>query len=173
MENKFFEQQPEELEEFLDFIEEDVENVRRVVDFVEENDLDVEFKVHGKSETAEESAKKTGVELSQIVKTLVFKTGNDFVAVLCPGDRRVSEEKLEEITGEEVRMANPSEVEEHTGYVVGGVSPFDLDIDVYMEESLLERDEVKPAAGSRVVGVTLDPESLRSAINAEVGGFTP
>jgi len=164
MGHQYFRQQSEDLKQFIDFIGEDLENVRRVIEFCESKDLDVEFKVHSKTETAKESAQKTDIELGQVVKTLVFKAGDDFVAVLCPGDRRVSEEKLEEATGEEVRMANPSEVKDKTGYVVGGVSPFDLKIPVYMEESLTEYEEVKPAAGSRVVGAEIDPEELRNII---------
>jgi len=167
MGDQYFQQQPEELNQFLDFIAEDLENIRRVINFCEEKDLEVEFKVHSKSETAKESAEKTDIELDQIVKTLVFKAGESFVAVLCPGNKRVSEHKLEEITGEKVRMANPDEVKENTGYVVGGVSPFDLDIPVYMEENLLEKEEVKPAAGSRVVGVTLDSLELKDTVEAE------
>jgi Cys-tRNA(Pro) deacylase len=167
MGDQYFEQQSEELRQFLDFIGEDLENVKRVIDFCDKEDLDVDFKIHSKSETAKESAQKLDVELDQIVKTLVFKAGDDFVAALCPGDSRVSEQKLEEITGEEVRMAKPSEVKKATGYVVGGVSPFDLDIPVYMEESLTHHKEVKPAAGSRVVGVTLEPEELKSATGSQ------
>ena len=168
MGTQYFEQQPEDLKQFLEFIGEDLENVKRVIDFCESRDLDVKFKVHSKTETAKESAQKTDIELGQVVKTLVFKAGDGFVAVLCPGDSRVSEEKLEEVTGEEVRMANPSEVKESTGYIVGGVSPFDLDIPVYMEESLLEHDRIKPAAGSRVVGATLGSEELKDTVKAEV-----
>lgn len=161
MEEKCFEQDIDQMDQFARFMEEDIENVRRVIRFCKENRLNVEFKVHAKSETAEESAKNNGVKLDQVVKTLVFKAGDEFIAVLCPGDRRVDEEKLEETTGEEVRMARPGEVKEATGYVVGGVSPFDLEIPVYMEEKLLERDIVKPAAGSRVVGVEISPEKLK------------
>ncbi|MFB6147894.1 MAG: YbaK/EbsC family protein, partial [Candidatus Nanohaloarchaea archaeon] len=98
------------------------------------------------------------IEEEKIVKTLVFIAGEEAVAVMMPGDSRLDEDELEELTGEAVRMADPEEVEDATGYVVGGVSPFDLDIPVYMEESILERDEVKPAAGSRVVGVELEPD---------------
>lgn len=169
--NQYFEQEPGEMEEFLDFIEEDVENVRRAVETCREKDLDVEFRIHPKSETAEQSAENTGVELEQVVKTLVF-IAEEPVAVLCPGDSRINEEKLEDLTGSSVRMANPGEVEEATGYVVGGVSPFDLDIPVYMEESILEREEVKPAAGSRVVGVTVDPGELKRAVGAKTANLT-
>ena len=167
MGDQYFLQEPGELEKFIDFIGKDLENVKRVINFCDENELDVEFKVHSKTETAEESAEKTDIELGQVVKTLVFKSGDEFIAVLCPGDSRVSEERLEELTSQSIRMANPEEVKEHTGYIVGGVSPFDLDIEVFMEESLMERDEIKPAAGSRVVGITVAPEDLKKAIEAE------
>lgn len=163
----YFEQSPGELDEFLDFMEDDIGNVRRAIEAVRENGIDAEFMVHAKSETVEESAENTGVDESEIVKTLVFIADGP-VAVLCPGDRRVSEEKLSSVTGADARMARPGEVLDATGYHVGGVAPFDLDIPVYMEESVLDRDRVKPAAGSRVVGVTLSPEDLMDVSGAEV-----
>ncbi len=164
---KYFEQTSGQLSQFLEFMEADIENVRRVIKAVEGEGLDADFVVHAKSETVEESAKHTGVEEGEVVKTLVFM-GEDPVAVLCPGDTSVSEEKLEKIVDTDVRMANPDEVKESTGYIVGGVSPFDLDIRVLMEESILEKDSVRPAAGSRVVGVNLDPEALKEVSGAEV-----
>ena len=163
---KFVNQSPEEMGEFAEFIEEDIENVQRVIGEVMQEDLDVEFMVHAKAETVAESAENTDVEEEEIVKTLVF-IADEPVAVLCPGDTSVSEEKLEELVDGEPRMANPSEVREATGYYVGGVSPFDLEIRVLMEESLLQQEEVKPAAGSRVVGVRIDPEDLKEVSGAE------
>ncbi len=163
---KAFRQSPVELEEFIDFMEEDIGNVERVIGELMLEDVDVEFIVHAKAETVAESAENTEVEESHIIKTLIFMS-EEPVAVLCPGDTSVSEDKLEEIIGEEVRMANPDEVEEATGYTIGGVSPFDLDIKVLMEESILDENEVKPAAGSRVVGVSIDSEALKEISGAE------
>ena len=157
----------EGLEDFTDFIEEDVSNVRRAMQRFEEEGFDSEFIVHAKAETVEESAENTGIEEKEIVKTLVF-IGEGPVAVLAPGHRTVSEEKLEAILGEQVRLADPEEVREASGYRVGGVSPFDLDIPVFMEEGLMQRDRVKPAAGSRVVGVSVRPEDLKEMTGAEL-----
>lgn len=165
-EGKAFDQKLEELDEFIDFMDADIENIRRVIQTVRESGIEADFMVHAKSETVEESAKHTDVDEESIVKTLIF-IADEPVAVLCPGHRRVSEDKLEEVTGENVRMANPDEVEEATEYIIGGVSPFDLDIPLYMDETILEKDEVKPAAGSRVVGITVDPEELKDLIDAE------
>lgn len=162
-----FTQTLEEMDELAGFLEEDIENIQRVIDFCKGNDLNVEFEVHAKAETCEESVQHSPVKMEQIVKTLVFKSGEDFVAVLAPGDKRVSEDKMEEITGKEIDMAEPSEVEKATGYVIGGVSPFDLNIPIYMDESLLKHETVRPAAGSRILGVNISPEALREVTCAE------
>ncbi|MFB6213979.1 MAG: aminoacyl-tRNA deacylase [Candidatus Nanohaloarchaea archaeon] len=169
---QFFTQRPGELEEWLGFIEEDIENVKRVVETLEEEDVDADFHIHAKSETVEESSEAMNIPEERIVKTLIFISDDRPVAALMPGDSRLDEEKLEELTGRDVRMADPSEVEDATSYVVGGVSPFDLDIPVYMEEQLLEQESVKPAAGSRVVGVELTPGALRDVTGAEPAGLS-
>lgn len=164
----YFEQTPEQIEEFLDFIDEDIENIRRVAETLEEEGLeDAKFIVHPKAETVDEHTENTGVEEKQIIKTLIF-IGERPVAVLCPGNTSVETDKLEEVLETGVRMANPDEVTEETGYIIGGVSPFDLDVPVYMEEEILDMERVKPAAGSRVVGVNLRPEELRDLNDAEV-----
>lgn len=165
-----FEQSPEELEEFLNFIEEDIENVRRVASTLESEGLDAELEIHAKAETVEESVQHSPVDKNQIIKTLIFKTSDNFIAVMCPGDKRVDEEKLEELTGD-IRMARPEEVEEHTGYVVGGVSPFDLEIPLYASDEIPE-GEVRPAAGSRVIGVKIDREDLFDIVDPEVVDVT-
>ena len=164
----YFEQSKDEIKEFLDFMDEDVENIRRVADTLEKEGIrDAKFIVHPKAETVDEHTENTGVDERQIIKTLIF-IGEKPIAVLCPGYTSVETKKLVEILETEVRMANPDEVEEETGYVIGGVSPFDLELDVYMEEDILEMNRVKPAAGSRVVGVNLRPEALKELNEAEV-----
>lgn len=164
----YFEQNTEEIKEFLGFMEEDINNVRRVADTLRKEGLDdTEFIVHPKAETVDEHTENTGVKEDQIIKTLIFIAKRP-VAVLCPGDTSVETEKLEELLGTSVRMADPGEVKKETGYVIGGVSPFDLDIPVYMEEDILGMDRVKPAAGSRVIGVNLRPEDLKDLNGAKV-----
>ena len=163
-----FTQTPEETEEILKFLEEDIKNVRRALKQVK--GLNAEFEIHAKAETVDESVQHSPVEKNQIIKTLVFKASDEFIAVLCPGDKRVDEDKLKEIVGE-VRMANPSEVEEETGYIVGGVSPFDLDIAVYASDEIPE-GEVRPAGGSRVIGVKIDREELFNLVRPEVVDVT-
>ena len=163
-----FEQSPSELKEFLNFMEEDIENVRRVFEEVE--GLKAEFEIHAKAKTVDESVQHSPIDRDQIIKTLIFKASDGFIAVMCPGHKRVDENKLEDLVGE-VRMAKPSEVEEETSYIVGGVSPFDLDIPVYASNDIPE-GEVRPAGGSRVIGVKIDREELFNVVEPEVVDVT-
>lgn len=160
-----FTQKTSELQEFLNLIEKDCENIRRVINVLE--GLEIDFEVHPKAESVNESVENSPLSEDKIIKTLVFKTGEQFVAVMCPGNKRVDEQQLEEITNNEVRMATPEEVKKATGYVVGGVSPFDLDITVYAADSI-PKGLVRPAAGSRVVGVKITLSKLIETVNAEM-----
>lgn len=169
MTQKSFTQTPIETEELLDFLEEDIENVRRVISQVE--GLNAEFEVHAKAETVDESVQHSPIERNQIIKTLIFKSSDDFIAVMCPGNKRVDEDKLSEIIGSDVRMARPEEVERETGYIVGGVSPFDLDIPVYAAKAIPE-GEVRPAGGSRAVGVKIDRDELFELVEPEIVDVT-
>jgi prolyl-tRNA editing enzyme YbaK/EbsC (Cys-tRNA(Pro) deacylase) len=162
---KSFTQKPSELEQILDFLEEDIENVRKVIEELE--GLNAEFEIHAKAETVDESVQHSPIDRDQIIKTLIFKASDGFIAVMCPGHKRVDEEDL---VGE-VRMAKPSEVEEETSYIVGGVSPFDLDIPVYASNDIPE-GEVRPAGGSRVIGVKIDREELFNVVEPEVVDVT-
>lgn len=163
-----FTQTPEETGELLNFLEQDIENVRKVIEQIK--GLDVEFEIHAKAETVDESVQHSPIDRNQIIKTLIFKASDSFVAVMCPGDKRVDENKLEKLVGE-VRMAKPSEVKEETGYIVGGVSPFDLNIPVYASNQIPE-GEVRPAGGSRVIGVKIDRDELFNLIEPEIVDVT-
>lgn len=163
-----FTQSPSELKEILGFLEEDIENVRKVITQLE--GLEAEFEVHAKAETVDESVQHSPIERNQIIKTLIFKTSEEFIAVMCPGDKRVDEEKLDEIAGD-IRMARPEEVEDQTGYIVGGVSPFNLGIPVYASDDIPE-GEVRPAGGSRVIGVKIDREDLFDLVDPQVVNVT-
>ena len=75
--------------------------------------------------TAEDAARAIGVEVGQIVKSLVFVAGPDTVVVLCSGASRVDEAKLAAALGvAAVRRATANEAKGVTGYAIGGVPPF-------------------------------------------------
>src|SRR2546429_9423476 len=82
--------------------------------------LDAEVReLPGSTRTAQEAADAVGVELGQIVKSLVFVDVDGPVLCLCAGDRRVDVAKL----GDGARQAKADEVRSATGLAIGGVPP--------------------------------------------------
>ena len=74
--------------------------------------------------TAIDASNSLKCEVGAIVKSLLFKTGTDFILCLVAGDKRCSLNKLKKITNiKDISMASPEEVKAQTGYTIGGVSP--------------------------------------------------
>ncbi len=93
---------------------------QRVQDHLQELGLDVEVReLSDSTRTAQEAADAVGVEVGQIVKSLVFADAQGPLLCLCAGDRRVDVAKL----GEDVRQARGDEVRDATGFAIGGVPP--------------------------------------------------
>jgi len=161
---------PRQAGQVLDSLKEESGNIRRTIQDLKDQEADLFF--HPPAETVEESAEDIGVNEEQIVKTLVFSTETGYVAVLCPGHTSVDESKLEANLDSSVDLASPQEVQEQTGYIVGGVAPFDLDIPVLAEEDITERETVKPSAGSRCAGVELSSDTLIQVTEAETADIS-
>src|SRR3984957_10913425 len=75
--------------------------------------------------TAAEAADAIGVELGQIVKSLVFTVDDRAVLALLGGDRMLDERKLAAAAGAAVaRRPDANGVRAATGFPVGGIPPF-------------------------------------------------
>jgi prolyl-tRNA editing enzyme YbaK/EbsC (Cys-tRNA(Pro) deacylase) len=109
----------------------------------------------GSTPTSPLAARKLGVGVGQIAKSLVF-LGKDgkLAMVVCAGDRKVSNSKLKALLGVKSRMANGDETLAATGFLPGGVCPFGVEgIRIYIDASLAEYDTVFPACGDDASGV--------------------
>ena len=74
--------------------------------------------------TAVDAAKSLNCEVGAIVKSLLFKNGDNFFLCLVSGDKRCSLNKLKKFFNcKDLSMASPDDVKEQTGYTIGGVSP--------------------------------------------------
>jgi prolyl-tRNA editing enzyme YbaK/EbsC (Cys-tRNA(Pro) deacylase) len=118
--------------------------------------------------TAAEAAAAVGVEVGQIVKSLVFvRDDGDPFLVLCAGDRRVDTNLL----GEDVRSARAEEVRASTGFSIGGVPPLGHDrvLRTLVDESLRRFDVIWCAGGTPHAVFPVGTEALIAAIpSAEV-----
>jgi prolyl-tRNA editing enzyme YbaK/EbsC (Cys-tRNA(Pro) deacylase) len=112
--------------------------------------------------TAQEAADAVGVEVGQIVKSLVFVDGEGPILCLCAGDRRVDTAKL----GPDVRQANGREVREAAGFAIGGVPPLghDKPIRTVVDDSLRRYDTVWCAGGTPNAVFPVATEALIAAI---------
>ena len=117
--------------------------------------------------TAAEAASAVGVEVGQIVKSLVFVDEQGPLLCLCAGDRRVDTSKL----GTGVRQAKGDEVRDATGFAIGGVPPLghDRPIRTIVDDSLRRYEAVWCAGGTSHSVFRVATEALIAAIpNAEV-----
>lgn len=109
-------------------------------------------------------AAESGLDEHVVIKTLVMEDDmkRPFV-VLMHGDREVSTKELARTLGvKSVRPCAPETAERHSGYMVGGTSPFGLrkPLPVYVEESVLELPRIYINGGKRGFLVGLDPQDL-------------
>ncbi|MBP1633376.1 MAG: Membrane protein [Acidobacteria bacterium] len=126
--------------------------------------------------TAGDAAAALGVELGQIVKTLVFVVSRadgslEALIALVSGSNRVDLERLAAATGRAcVRRANAGEARELTGFVIGGIPPFGYPraLPVIMDPDLGRFPVVWAAAGTPTTVFPLPPATLRLLTNARV-----
>lgn len=113
-----------------------------------------------------------GVPEHQVIKTLLFERADRKpVCVLMHGDMKVSEKNLARALGErQVRPCEPAVAERHSGYKVGGTSPFGLrtSMPIAVEATILELPEILINGGRRGFLVALSPIHLALA-----GPLTP
>lgn len=117
-----------------------------------------------------ESARQLGVEEHSVVKTLVMQDERaQPLVILMHGDREVSTKNLARAIGvKSMEPCKPEVAQRHSGYQVGGTSPFGLRkaLPVYVEESVLALPRIYINGGRRGFLVGIAPEALTGALGA-------
>jgi len=107
------------------------------------------------------SARELGVDEHAVVKTLVMEDDAKHpLVVLMHGDRKVSTKELARTVGvKAIQPCNPETANRHSGYVVGGTSPFGTrkPMPVYMERTILDLPRIYINGGKRGYLVGIDP----------------
>lgn len=117
-----------------------------------------------------ESSRQLGVPEHQVVKTLVMQDDKaQPLVVLMHGDRQVSTKNLaREIGARSVEPCKPEVAQRHSGYLVGGTSPFGTrkPMPVYVEATVLALPRICINGGRRGFLVGIDPAVLTSLLGA-------
>jgi prolyl-tRNA editing enzyme YbaK/EbsC (Cys-tRNA(Pro) deacylase) len=127
--------------------------------------------------TAAEAAAAVGVDVGQIVKSLVFarpRSGRPLL-VLASGANRVDEALVGEVVGEPIARADAAAVRAATGYAIGGVPPLGHPepLETVIDEDLLRYDVVWAAAGTPRAVFAIAPDALVSVSGGRVARVSP
>jgi Cys-tRNA(Pro) deacylase len=118
-----------------------------------------------------ESARQLGVDEHAVVKTLVMQDERARpLVVLMHGDRQVSTKALaREIGVKSVEPCSMEAAQRHSGYLIGGTSPFALEaegVPVYVQASVLELPRICINGGRRGFLVGFEPRVLTELLGA-------
>jgi Cys-tRNA(Pro) deacylase len=109
-----------------------------------------------------------GVPEHHVVKTLVMETDKgDPLVVLMHGDRKVATKELARVAGaKRVFPCRPEVAQRHSGYLVGGTSPFGTrrQMPVYLERSVLGLARIYINGGRRGYLLGMDPAVLTQVL---------
>ena len=110
------------------------------------------------------SSSALGVPEHHVVKTLIMETDKgDPLVVLMHGDRKVSTKELARSAGvKRVFPSKPEAAQRHSGYLVGGTSPFGTRkrMPVYLQRSVLALERIYINGGRRGYLLGMDPKEL-------------
>lgn len=110
------------------------------------------------------SSRELGVDEHIVIKTLVMETETKApLIVLMHGDLKVSTKQLaRELGVKTIQPCTPEVAHRHTGYMVGGTSPFGVrkKMPIYVEETILDLEKIYINGGKRGYLVSLSPQDL-------------
>jgi Cys-tRNA(Pro)/Cys-tRNA(Cys) deacylase len=129
-----------------------------------------------RAHSAEESAAFQGIQLGQLLRTIVVRRGDDdYLFVLVPGGRRFDWSKLRTHLGvKRMSLPDQDEAEGVTGYPRGAITPFGSSRawPVIADASMVDLPLVAIGGGAHGVNVHLRPADLIAATSAEVVDVT-
>ena len=128
--------------------------------------------VTARARSVEESASLQGIDIAELVRTLVVRRGaNDYVFVLVPGGRQIDWPKLRGHLGvSRLSLPDPEEARAATGYERGTITPFGslTAWPVIADVSVTAPGRVAIGGGAHGVNLHLSPEDLLGHLRAEV-----
>ena len=123
------------------------------------------------TKTAADAAAAIGVEVGQIVKSLIFAVDGEVVLAYVSGANQLDEARLAAAAGgAKCSRVDADTVRRVTGFPIGGVPPFghSSELRVFVDPDLLAHGEVWAAAGTGQTVFAITPEDLVQACRGSV-----
>ena len=147
-------------------------NVRRVRDAAAAAGLQIDpVRFPDGTKTAADAAAAIGVEVGQIVKSLIFAVDGEIVLAYVSGKNQLAEKRLAAAAGgSKCTRVDADAVRAATGFPIGGVPPFGhtTHLRVFVDPDLLDYDAVWAAAGTWNDVFEIDPAELVRASEGTV-----
>lgn len=107
---------------------------------------------------------KSGISLTEVVKTLIVRTDNNFRALALCGSDRVDFKKIRAKFGSRSELAKPEEVLKVVGVPVGAVCPILVGIPLFVDRKVLDLEEVHMGSGDLMHGLEMNKDDLLRAV---------
>ena len=154
----------------------DKEPVKRVEKFIKDFDQSLEVIIlENSARTAQDAATALGCDVGAIIKSLLFKTEDNFILCLVAGDKRCSLNKLKKIKNiKDISMASAEEVKTQTGYTIGGVSPVGhlIKVEIFIDKTLKRFNNLFAAAGHPNCVFKIDFVNIQIITNGKIEDLT-
>ncbi|MCB1045475.1 MAG: YbaK/EbsC family protein [Acidobacteria bacterium] len=148
-------------------------NAQKVQDALSQFGLELQVvELAASTRTSQDAAAAIGCDVGQIVKSLVFRGRESHIPILvvASGSNRVNEKTIKALVGEAIEKPDADYVRQRTGFVIGGVPPLGHTekIRTFIDEDLLQYDEIWAAAGTPNAVFRLNPAILQTITDGTV-----
>ena len=149
---------------------------QRLRDYLDSNGVKYVSIKHSLAYTAQEIAASAHIPGKEIAKTVIVKLGDDMAMAVLPASQKISFKRLKEAAGvDQVELATENEFKAlFPGCEVGAMPPFGnlYDVDVYVDKSLTEDEEIAFNAGSHTELFRLSYEDFERLVDPTVISFS-
>ena len=118
------------------------------------------------------SAKELGVDEHNVIKTLIMENDKkEYFIILMHGDKEVSLKNMARFMDTKtVQPCRPEVANKHSGYLVGGTSPFGTrtKMKVYIEKTILDLDKIYINGGRKGMLVEINPKVLPEILDSQI-----
>ena len=148
----------------------------RALGALEGTDLSYDVIRTERASSAEESARFQGIDLHQLLRTIVLRRGdNDYIFVLVPGGRAIDWPKLRAHLGvSRLSLPDKDEATAATGYERGAITPFGSSHawPVIADASIVGTGKIAIGGGAHGVNLHVDAGELVAYLGAEIADVT-
>lgn len=123
---------------------------KKLLSYIKQHDLAVDYRTYTTAvDNSQEAAKQAGTNISNIIKTILFKDEHQrLYATILPGDCSVNRKPIKQAYSiKDLTLLSRSEVLQRTGYPAGGVPPFGFEATFLLDKSLESKKDVYAGGG--------------------------